>query len=145
MDSRKIATELERRYPSPPLHLDSPVLPKIEALIPKILAAMRGAILPKIPGALLNPPSVEYFERTRAERFGKPLAQVARESSEEKAWMDVEPVLKEIGSFLRAEGGPFVLGETGECFRIPHTLLLSEFVHSILAKSNSIIRRSCHR
>ena len=40
MNSRTIATELERRYPSPPLHLDSPMLlRKVEERDTKVVLA----------------------------------------------------------------------------------------------------------
>ena len=114
MDSLKIAKELELRYPSPSLYLDSPILPKVMDIIPNILETMRGALMPKIPPTLLNPSSAEYFEETRAKRFGKPLAQLEKENSGDTAWLEVTPVLNELGHILRAEGGPFALGKTGE-------------------------------
>ncbi|MCJ1461135.1 hypothetical protein MMC28_011517 [Mycoblastus sanguinarius] len=112
MDSLKIAKELELRYPSPSLYLDSPILPKVMDIIPNILETMRGALMPKIPPTLLNPSSAEYFEETRAKRFGKPLAQLEKENSGDTAWLEVTPVLNELGHILRAEGGPFALGKT---------------------------------
>ncbi|CAF9916288.1 MAG: hypothetical protein HETSPECPRED_002814 [Heterodermia speciosa] len=112
MDSRKIASELEHRYPSPSLRLDSPVLKKVEGLIPRLTAPLVGVFMPKVPNGLLNPPSAEYFERTRAERFGKTLSDLGTDSDEEKAWAQVESPLKEMGEILKAEGGPFALGKT---------------------------------
>ena len=112
MDSRKIARELEHRYPSPSLQLDSPILKKVEGLIPRLTTPLIGVFMPKVPTGLLNPPSAEYFERTRAKRFGKTLSEVGRDSDEEKAWAQVEPPLKEMGDILKAEGGPFALGKT---------------------------------
>ena len=112
MDSRKIATELEHRYPSPSLRLDSPILKKVEGLIPRLTGPLVGVFMPKVPPALLNPPSAEYFERTRAVRYGKTLSEMGRDSDEEKAWAQVEPLLKEMGDILKAEGGPFALGQT---------------------------------
>jgi len=85
MDSRAIATELERRYPSPPLHLDSETLPEVEALFSKFMTGMRGVLFPKYPPMLLNEPSREYFVRTREERFGMSLAQLEKEEGGEKA------------------------------------------------------------
>ncbi|KAL8790229.1 MAG: hypothetical protein Q9195_006452 [Heterodermia aff. obscurata] len=112
MDSRKIATELEHRYPSPSLRLDSPVLEKVEGLIQRLTAPLVGVFMPKVPMAVLNPPSAEYFERTRAKRFGKTLSELGKDSDEETAWAQVEPALKEMGDILKAEGGPFALGKT---------------------------------
>lgn len=112
MDSREIATELEHRYPSPSLRLDSPVLKKVEGLITRLREPLVGVFIPKVPAGLLNPPSAEYFERTRAERFGKSLSEMGRDSDKEKAWAQFEPLLKEMGDILKAEGGPFALGKT---------------------------------
>ena len=112
MDFRQIASELEHRYPSPSLVLDSPILKKVEGLIPRLTTPLIGDFMPKVPTRLLNPLSAEYFERTRAKRFGKTLSEVGRDSDEEKAWAQVEPPLKEMGDILKAEGGPFALGKT---------------------------------
>ena len=112
MDSRKIASELEQRYPSPALGLESPVLEEVEALIPKLRDPMAGLFMPKVPRNLLNPPSADYFERTRSERFGKALSELERDTGGEKAWAQVEEPLKEMGNILKAEGGPFVLGKS---------------------------------
>jgi hypothetical protein len=114
MDSPAIATELERRYPSPPLHLDSETLPEVEALFSKFVTGMRGVLFPKYPPMLLNEPSREYFVRTREETFGMSLGQLEKEEGGEKAWEKTRPVVEELGRVLRKEGGPFVLGKEGE-------------------------------
>lgn len=116
MDSRAIATELERRYPTPSLHLDSDVLPEVEALIGKVMANMRGVLFSKGPYALMNEPSSEYFVRTREEKFGMSLAELDKKEGGEKAWERVKPVVGELGKLLRAKGGPFVLGKEGRGF-----------------------------
>ena len=115
MDSRKIAAELEKRHPSPSLHLDSELLPRVEDLLAKSLMHMRPVLIPKTPDALLNPPSKEYFERTREQMFGKSLEHMEKEQGGEEAWKAAEPALKEIGDVLRARGGPFMMGKEGEC------------------------------
>ena len=113
MDSRKIAFELEKQYPEPSLHLESPVLPKVEACVLKAVTPLRAAFMPPIPRNLLNTASIEYFERTREARFGMPLRQWEKEHGGDKAWEEVTPALKEAGDMLRANGGPFLLGKTG--------------------------------
>jgi len=112
MESQAIAQRLEKDHPTPSLHLDSPLLPKVQALLPKILPPLGGLWQPAVPASLLNPSSKEYFERTRHERLGKPLAQIAQEFGGEEAWMAAIPELKELGALLKAEGGPFVTGKT---------------------------------
>ena len=69
--------------------------------------------MPPIPRNLLNTASVEYFERTREARFGMPLSQFEKEHGGDKAWEEATPAFKEVGDMLRANGGPFLLGKTG--------------------------------
>jgi len=78
------------------------------------MASFRGVAIPKIPRNLLNPPSAEYLDRTRLARFGMSLPQLEKETGGDSAWEAAKPALKELGAILRAEGGPFVLGKTGE-------------------------------
>ena len=73
---------------------------------------MPAVVLPKVARNLLNPPSAEYFERTRQEKFGMPLAQLEREKGGESAFEEAEPGFKKVGEMLREKGGPFFLGET---------------------------------
>lgn len=113
MDSRKIAAELEKRYPSPPLHLDAEQLPKVEKILAESMGCMRGVLMPKVARNLLNPPSQEYFERTRAQRFGMPMSQLEEELGGDEAWNQLKPALQAIGDILRQNGGPFVLGKEG--------------------------------
>lgn len=111
MDSWPIAHELEKRFPSPPLHLDSPIVVHIRNGIADIMKPLTGHILPKAPVVILNPRSAEYFNRTREARFGKSLKELERETATEQAWRDVEGPAREFGELLRKEGGPFFLGE----------------------------------
>ena len=113
MESRKIADVLEREYPSPPLYLDSSILKKVEELVPGCIMSLGPIFMPKIPRHVLNPSSAEYFERTRAERFGMDLSQLEKERGGESAWKAAELKWKELGALLKAEGGPFFMGKTG--------------------------------
>ena len=112
MDTKKIAAELEKRHPSPSMHLDSSIIAEVEAAWLKFFTAIRGVFMPKIPQNLLNPTSATYFEETRAKRFGMPLSELGRTSGGESAWQAAEPALKELGDILKRNGGPFTLGET---------------------------------
>ncbi|KAL9047218.1 MAG: hypothetical protein Q9214_000156 [Letrouitia sp. 1 TL-2023] len=112
MDSRKIVEKLEQLHPSPSLHLDSPSLSKIEELWPKAIIPLRGCLMPKIPRALLNEASLDYFYRTREQRFGMPLDQLEKEHGGDSAWEEARPAIEEVGKLLKAEGGPFILGNT---------------------------------
>lgn len=111
MDSKQIAIELEKRYPEPSLHLDAPELAQLETLLPKAITPLRYVLIPNVPHALLSPESEEYFQRTRKETFGMPLAQVEKEKGGEDAWRAAEPAFKEVGELYRKNGGPFLLGK----------------------------------
>ncbi|KAL9108029.1 MAG: hypothetical protein Q9227_007135 [Pyrenula ochraceoflavens] len=121
MDSRKIADELEKRHPSPPLHLDSPLLPEVLAILPKAIAPMVPVIMPLVPRVLLSPTSAEYFERTRAVRFGMPLEELEKsEKGGETAWKAASPHLTELGHVLKRNlDGPFVMGTTRPARSMP--------------------------
>ncbi|KAL9074355.1 MAG: hypothetical protein Q9161_002341 [Pseudevernia consocians] len=112
MDSRKIADVLEKEHPSPSLHLDSPIVKKVEELVPQCTTPLGPVYMPRVPRFVLNPPSVEYFERTRGARLGMTLSQLETEKGGESAWKAVEPKWKELGNLLKAEGGPFFMGKT---------------------------------
>lgn len=115
MDSWSIAQELERRYPSPSLHLDDPVTAKIRNQISKILDPIILQILPRIPEQL-SERSQEYYNRTRKEMLGKPLDEVHKEAMEnaEDSWKQLQEPVKEVADLLRKHDGPFFLGKTGK-------------------------------
>ncbi|ORY13705.1 hypothetical protein BCR34DRAFT_480523 [Clohesyomyces aquaticus] len=112
MDSWKIVFELEKRVPSPSLHLDDPVVIQVRDHIPNLRNPLAPEIMAKVARNLLNPRSAEYFERTREKRFGMPLAQFEKEKGGEQCWKDVEQPAKEIAGWLKKHDGPFFLGET---------------------------------
>ena len=118
MDSKKIAYELEKQHPSPPLHLDSEVLAQIEQIIPRIQAPMAAVLMPQVAKNLLNPASAQYFEATRAVRFGMSLPELEKQKGGEQAWEKAKEPIMEIATLLKKEGGPFFLGSTGECGHI---------------------------
>lgn len=113
MDSWPIAHELEKRYPSPSLHLDDPVTVKIRDQITSILGPIFMQILPVVP-TLLPERSQEFFYKTREADFGKPLPDVHKEAMAhaEEGWKKAEEPLKETADLLKKHGGPFFLGET---------------------------------
>lgn len=113
MNSKSIVIQLEKTYPEPSLHLDSPALKLVETLLPGIWAPLAGVWMPRIPD-ILNEDSSEYFARTRAQWKGKSLEQFGKEEGGEEAWMATTPGIKAIGKVLKKNGGPFVLAETGK-------------------------------
>lgn len=113
MDSWPIAHELEKRYPTPSLHLDDPVTTKIRDQIRLIVGPIFIQILPTVPTLLLER-SQEYFYRTREAAFGKPLSEVHKEAmaTAEEGWKKVQEPLKETAELLKKHKGPFFLGES---------------------------------
>jgi hypothetical protein len=131
MDSKAIALRLEKDYPSPSMHMDSPILPEVEKIISSINAALKGVLYPKIPPKLLNKPSRDYFVRTRELRFGMKLENMAEMMGGEEAWMEALPGIKALGEILKKNGGPFVEGETGRsCTNLLSHFIIVAFSHS---------------
>ncbi|CAG8973972.1 hypothetical protein HYALB_00010092 [Hymenoscyphus albidus] len=113
MDSAKIASYLEEQYPNPPLPLDIPEETELSKIFGGIAGPMRGIWMPCVPKDLLNPPSVEYFTRTREEVFcgGKSMEEYEKSQNHQNIWEEVEPALKGVGDVLKRKGGPFVHGK----------------------------------
>lgn len=114
MQSRAIAEELEKQFPNTPsLHLDAPVLKEVEDTLANLFDGLRPVIIPRAP-RLLNPPSEEYFQRTRAIRYGMSLAEYEQsEKGGENAWKAAEPGFRKFADLLKQDSsGPFFLGNT---------------------------------
>ncbi|SMY19031.1 unnamed protein product [Zymoseptoria tritici ST99CH_1A5] len=112
MESRAIARELEELKPEPSIQLDSPYVQKTFDLLGQIWPPLRSIVLPRVPIMLLPPRSAEYFERTREEQFGKPLAEVAKtDGAGEGPWQEAEKGFQGIRALLAENEGPYVLGK----------------------------------
>lgn len=116
MLSHKIAPALEERYPSPPLHFDALQWRDVEMLRQKAISPSIPAWMCGVPRVFLAPPSKEYFERTRQEALGKPVAQIEAEGVSDEKWEESKAGWLEISKALREKGGPYLLGETRKCF-----------------------------
>ena len=114
MDSRNIADSLEALHPEPSFQLDSGYIERVQKAVLDVGAALAPICIPRVPELLLNPSSAEYFQRTRAVRFGMTLDELAKsEKAGEAAWEKAQPSIKEIIDILHEhEEGPFVLGKT---------------------------------
>ncbi|KAF2494772.1 hypothetical protein BU16DRAFT_511370 [Lophium mytilinum] len=110
MDSMVIAKELEKRYPTPSLNLDSPKIKRTRGLLGPALESLRPIWMPKVPDSLLRERSVEYFYRTRAERVGMPLEEYAEKKGGEQRWMEALMAIDDLAAFVSATEGPFVDG-----------------------------------
>ncbi|PMB64083.1 hypothetical protein BM221_009874 [Beauveria bassiana] len=111
-DSRKIADLIEKRYPEPSVHLDSPYQSRIEEVVPRAFVPLMGIGLNQIPRRLLNPPSVEYWIKDRTEFVGSDLAEHEAKRGGETAFAAAAPALKEITAMLKENpDGPFFSGK----------------------------------
>jgi len=113
MDSRVIATEIEKRHPKPTVYLDSPTLAKLEGIMPKIMLGLRGIVFPQVPISLLNEASHPHWYKTRVARAGKDLDQLAKEEGGQQAWDKLKPHIDEVTALLKEdESGPYFMGKT---------------------------------
>lgn len=112
-DSRVIAGVLEKDHPSPPLHLESEYLKRLEKVMPEIMPAVKGNYIPQIPKRLLNEASVPYWYRTREAKFGMTLDALEEAEGGSKGWATAAPLLQQVTAWLKEKSeGPFFEGET---------------------------------
>ena len=110
MESRKIANTLEPLYPTPSLHLDSPVLARVEKLLPHVVESFRPLFMPLVPKVFLNPRSEEYFIASREKSLGKSLDEWAKGA--DQGLENAKPHIKELAQVLKENSeGPFFLGK----------------------------------
>jgi hypothetical protein len=114
MDSWPIAHELEKRHPSPSLHLDDPIVVQVQDFVTEIKKPLTGFTIPKVPVVLLNKKSADYFYEARKKRYGMSLAEVEKTWATDENWESAKALAKQAGDWLREKEGPFFLGETGK-------------------------------
>lgn len=103
MDSFKIADVLESRYPTPSLHLDSPVCKKVKHIVARAMPAFYRNFMPLVPERLLTQRSQDYWYATRK--------QILDMGPDPEAWRKAGPVLQEATALLKETAGPFFLGK----------------------------------
>lgn len=114
MDSKKIALELETRYPAPQypsLHLDSPVLAKLEAIFPRLIKGLYGVFVPGVVKRVLGPKSQPYFTETREANFGMSLDELEKKLGGESVYEAIGDDLKEVTELLKETEGKFFEGD----------------------------------
>ncbi|KAJ4402337.1 hypothetical protein N0V85_005336 [Neurospora sp. IMI 360204] len=111
MDSKKIALALEERYPSPQyrsLHLDSPVLAKLEPIMDGLLGKVVGIFVPGVAKKVLGPKSAPYFIRTREEALGMSIDELERTQGGVQVYTEkIAEELREVTALLKESEGPF--------------------------------------
>ena len=112
-DSLAIAKAIEKAFPEPSLHLDSPYVDRLFAVLKEIQSAIVPVYIPMVPQRILNEASRPYWYETREAKVGMPLDQLAREKGGDPAWAAAAPHLRQVSDLLRENPqGPFFLGET---------------------------------
>ena len=115
-DSIKIAEYLEETYPETPAVFPDNSLGLQRAFTGALgrgpLAALWQFIMPLTP-AILNPPSAEYFRRTKKDSVGGKDWEVAIPQGEERVveWNKLKEGLGLIANWYKV-GQPFIMGET---------------------------------
>jgi len=110
MESKKIALKLESLHPEPPLHLDSPVLPRVEPILHNIVTCFRPLFVPLVPRMFLNPASQAHFIPSREKGVGKSLDEFGKGA--DQGVENAKPHVKELAGVLGEHPeGPFFLGK----------------------------------
>lgn len=113
MDSRKIATIIEEKYPEPTVHLDSPSLAKLEGIMGRMMKPFAPLFLAQVPKNILNEASHEYWYATRSQWVGMHVDEFEKENGGEVAWEGLAPLLQEVTALLTEnKDGPFFMGKT---------------------------------
>ncbi|OAA81936.1 Thioredoxin-like protein [Akanthomyces lecanii RCEF 1005] len=111
-ESRRIADLIEKRYPEPSAHLDSPYQSRIEEVVPRAFRPLMAIGLNQIPKRLLNPASVEYWMKDRTDVVGCDLAEHEAKNGGEAAFAAAAPALQEVTAMLKENpDGPFFSGK----------------------------------
>ncbi|KAJ4137420.1 hypothetical protein NW768_003007 [Fusarium equiseti] len=113
MDSAKILERIEKDYPEPSVHKDSPVLAKLFAIMPKIMGALQPVYFTHVPGRILSEKSQPYWYETRSKVAGQPLDELYQKKGGQSAWDNAKPHVQEVEALLKENSeGPFFLGKT---------------------------------
>ncbi|KAF9054898.1 hypothetical protein BJ165DRAFT_1441184 [Panaeolus papilionaceus] len=115
-DSFEILKYLEKQYPNKPTLFPGNtqgLQTAFEGAYKGQLDALWEFILPAVSPAL-NPPSEEYFTRTRSVSFGKPLAEVVPKGADRKAkWAKYKAGLDAVDGWYKVTDnvGPWLMGD----------------------------------
>ena len=113
MESKAIALALEKEFPMPSAHLDSPVLKQVEEAHMAVLRALHVVLVPRMPRECLSGPTIAYHIEARKLTYGMSLEEVEATHGGEPAWQKAMPPLRALAALLKRDPtGPFCLGST---------------------------------
>lgn len=111
MESKAIAQSLEKEYPLPSAHLDSPVLTQVEEVMLAIMRALQFVLVPRMPRECLSGPTIEYHVEARKLTYGMSLEEIEAKYGGDLAWGKAMPALRALAALLKRDStGPFCLG-----------------------------------
>jgi len=125
-----IAEYLEKTFPSPPIHVDSPFVTRVLDIFKQMGDLIKGSMAQitrfpnnaeEFPG-ILSHKSQKYFDETRTEWFGCRPEEYATKQMTEDNWKVAEEAMKSMGDLLKEMDGVFFEGENCE-FIYPVLLL----------------------
>lgn len=94
------------------MHLDSPLLPEVEALIPGAMGPLESIFLLRVPSVLLGPGSIPFWMDTRRSYTGGvDLDEYAAGVDVDQAWRDAAAGIGKVTELLNRTEGPFFAGE----------------------------------
>jgi glutathione S-transferase len=113
MESGKIVKAIEKKFPSPTVHLDSPIVHRVDSLVDKCMPTMHPNLLYKFSQVVLSEEGYDYWVGKYTAKLGMPLDEYERLLGGEKSWSAALPFLTELTSLLkeRQAEGPFFLGK----------------------------------
>lgn len=111
MDSYKIADIIEEKRPEPPMHLDSPILPRFRTILINFMGQLTPIYVPRVAQHILGDDSIDFFMNTRQQDVGMPLDEYA-EKQGPGAFERAEPFAREMTALLTENSsGPYFLGD----------------------------------
>ncbi|KAI0160712.1 putative glutathione S-transferase [Xylariaceae sp. FL1272] len=111
MNSKFIAEALEKAYPEPSIHLNSPYQQPMLDHLSNAHEALQSVYQPGVYNNVLSEGSKEYFHRTRSEAAGMPLEEFEKQGENGSPWDDAAPHFQKITQMLKENEGPFFMGE----------------------------------
>ncbi|KIJ59653.1 hypothetical protein HYDPIDRAFT_100338 [Hydnomerulius pinastri MD-312] len=116
-DSYDIALYLDKTYPDTPKVIPDGTQALIEAFHSGILTAFKDTILLSsvIGCAKLNPPSQEYYKRTRVERYNKKWEDFSPPEARPEQWKEMRRAWNAVDGWYQKSSGTFIMGDK-PCF-----------------------------